>query len=107
MAQKTSGGGFWPGVVVGVAAGMLLAPQTGAEMRRGVGKRLDTLAAASQPIETVLTEVRLYAQAVRDQVQAAIDEGRQATAERRRTLEQRFGAVQQALTVTSDPKQLP
>ena len=87
------GGGFVTGLLcgaaVGAAIGLLLAPRSGAEMRRTLAdsaerlreKGRDTYASASEVVGRVVEESRRAAEAGRARVEDAVNEGRAVFAE--------------------------
>ena len=87
------GGGFVTGLLcgaaVGAAIGLLLAPRTGAEMRRTLvdsAERLrekgrETYGAASEVVGRVVDQGRRAAEAGRSRVEDAVNEGRAVFAE--------------------------
>lgn len=82
------GGGFVTGLIcgaaVGAAIGLLLAPRTGAEMRRTLAESADRLRergretydAASEAVGRVVDQGRRAAEAGRARVEEAVNEGR-------------------------------
>ena len=91
--SSDGGGGFVTGLLcgaaIGAAIGLLLAPRSGAEMRRTLvdsadrlrEKGLETFDAASDAVARVVDQSRRAAEAGRARVEDAVNEGRAVFAE--------------------------
>ncbi len=88
--SQESGGGFMMGLLVGTAigaaVGLLLAPRSGAEMRRTLAdsaekfrqRANDTYSEASSTVSGLVDKGRKAARAGRERVESAVDEARTA-----------------------------
>ena len=97
VSSEQSGGGFMTGLIcgaaVGAAIGLLLAPRSGAEMRRTLSESADRLrekgreayGAASETVGRVVDQGRRAAESGRARVEDAVNEGRAVFAEQMST----------------------
>jgi gas vesicle protein len=100
VQERTSDvGSFLFGIAIGAGVALLLAPRSGAEVRKDIGRRVqkakgdvaDTFADAREKVEERLERARALVEKRRRQVADAVEAGRTAARDAHQELNHRLG----------------